>query len=163
MTNNNTPGINKPYVIVVSALTFILPIICPLIELSLKKDTVYSFELLGKWFIFSAVGLRLFLAGIKQTTDPAFTAKEIFHLNNPESFPIVRELGFANCCFGLIGIVSLFLPQWRIVSAFGSGLYYGIAGFQHLIKKTAGINEKFALVTDILIFIFLLAYFLKYI
>jgi hypothetical protein len=55
----------------------------------------------------------------------------------------------------------LFLPQWRIVSAFGSGLYYGIAGFQHLVKKPAGANEKFALITDVIIFIFLLIYFIK--
>ena len=94
-------------------------------------------------------------------TTPAFTAKEIFYIDSPASFPIVRELGFANLYFGLIGIVSLLLPPWRIVSTFGSGLYYGIAGLQHLHKKEAGINEKFALVTDILIFIFLLAYFVK--
>lgn len=99
-----------------------------------------------------------FLAGIKQATNPAFTAREIFHIDSPDSLPIVRELGFANLCFGLVGIVSLFMPQWRVVSAFGSGLYYGIAGLQHLLKKPAGINELFALVTDILIFIFLLVY-----
>jgi hypothetical protein len=155
------PGANKQYIIVVSILTFILPVAATCIEVFTTKDCTFSFALFGKWFIFSAVGLRLFLAGIKQTTDPAFTAKEIFHLQDPGSFPIVRELGFANLCFGLIGIVSLFLPGWRIVSAFGSGLYYGIAGVQHMFKKSAGINEKFALVTDILIFIFLLAYFIK--
>jgi len=121
----------------------------------------FSFDLLGKWFIFSAVGLRLLLAGIKQTTNPAFTAKTIFQIEQKDVLPIVRELGFANICFGLIGIVSLFLPGWRIVSAFGSGLYYGIAGLQHIIKRPAGANEKFALITDILIFIILLVFFVK--
>jgi hypothetical protein len=153
--------LNKKYVISVSALTFILPVICAFAEIIFFKEKIFSFELVGKWFIFSAVGLRLFLAGIKQTTNPSFTAQEIFHINNPESFPIVRELGFANLCFGLVGIISLFLPQWRIVSAFGSGLYFGIAGFQHLFKKRTSTNETFALVTDILIFIFLLIYFVK--
>ena len=112
-------------------------------------------------FIFYAVGLRLFLAGIKQTTNPAFTAKEIFHIDSPESFPILREIGFANLCFGQIGLISLFLPQWRIVSALGSGLYYGLAGLQHFIKKLAGTNEKFALITDIIIFLILLVYVIK--
>ncbi|MFT3946649.1 MAG: hypothetical protein QM763_06710 [Agriterribacter sp.] len=37
--------------------------------------------------------------------------KEIFHIDSPDSLPIVRELGFANLCFGLVGIVSLFIPQ----------------------------------------------------
>ena len=153
--------INKLYITSVSVLTFLFPIIATIIQVLLNKDLKFSFELFGKWFIFSAVGLRLLFAGVKQTSDPAFTAKEIFHINNTEVLPIVRELGFANICFGIIGIVSLFLPQWRIVSAFGSGLYYGIAGLQHLIKKPVGINEKFAQVTDILIFILLLVYFIK--
>ena len=161
MADQTKTGINKEYIIVVSSLTFLLPLAAVFIEISLNNTIIFSFHLFGKWFIFSAVGLRLFLAGIKQTTDPAFTAKEIFHIHNPDSFPIVRELGFANLCFGLTGILSLFLPQWRIVSAFASGLYYGIAGLQHLLKKTAGINEQFALVTDIIIFIFLLVYFIK--
>jgi hypothetical protein len=163
MTNKNTSDINRQYIIVVSALTFLVPVIGSVVEVLINKSEAFSFSLMGKWFIFSAVGLRLFLAGIKQTTDPAFTAKEIFHIDSPQSFPILRELGFANLCFGLIGIISLFLPQWRIVSAFGSGLYYGIAGLQHLIKKPAGANEKFALVTDIIIFLFLLEYFVKFI
>ena len=161
MPNKPNSDINKPYIIGVSVLTFVLPVICSVIQMIVVKDTQFSFELIGKWFIFSAVGLRLFMAGIKQTTNPAFTAKEIFHIDSPESFPILRELGFANLCFGLIGIVSLFLPPWRIVSAFGSGLYYGIAGVQHLLKKSAGANEKFALITDILIFLFLLVYFVR--
>ncbi len=159
LTEKNKPGANWFYIVIVSVLTFVLPAICTLLQMLIYKDTAFSFALFGKWFIFSAVGLRLFLAGIKQTTNPAFTAKEIFHIENPDSLPIVRELGFANLCFGLVGIVSLFMPQWRVVSAFGSGLYYGIAGLQHLLKKPAGINEMFALVTDLLIFILLLVYF----
>ena len=153
--------INKRYFLVVSVLTFILPFACAIIQILLNKGNTFSFALFGKWFIFSAVGLRLFIAGIKQTTDPGFTAKEIFHISNPESFPFVRELGFANICFGMVGIISLFLPAWRVVSAFGSGLYYGFAGLQHLIKKPVGPNERFALITDVIIFLFLLLYFFK--
>jgi hypothetical protein len=158
-TGKRSIGTNMQYIVVVSVLTFVFPVVCTIGQILISKDTTFSFALFGRWFIFSAVGLRLFLAGIKQTTNPLFTAKEIFHINSSDSLPIVRELGFANLCFGLIGIVSLFMPQWRIVSAFGSGLYYGIAGLQHLLKKPAGINEMFALVTDILIFISLVIYF----
>jgi hypothetical protein len=154
------PTINKKYIFLVSFLTFLLPIVCAFVQMLVNKEP-FSFGLIGKWFIFSAVGLRLFIAGIKQTTDPAFTAKDIFHIDNADSLHIVRELGFANLCFGLVGIVSLFMPQWRVVSAFGSGLYYGIAGVQHLLKKPVGINEQFALVTDLIIFVLLLAYFVK--
>jgi hypothetical protein len=158
--DNKATDTNKTYIIIVTILTFILPAVCFVVE-HLINGTPLTLELFGKWFIFSAVGLRLFLAGIRQITKPVFTAKEIFHIESPDVFPIVRELGFANLCFGLVGLVSLFNPDWRIVSAFASGLYYGIAGLQHLIKQPAGTNEKFALCTDLLIFALLLTYFIK--
>ena len=152
---------NTFYITSVSVLTFVLPVI-GLVAEHFATGAAWSFALFGKWFIFSAVGLRLFLAGIKQVKDPAFSAKQIFHINSPESFPILRELGFANMCFGLVGIVSLFRPEWRVVSAFASGIYYGIAGIQHGLKGAAGINEQFALWTDLVIFGVLLAYFLQF-
>jgi hypothetical protein len=99
---------------------------------------------------FSAVGLRLFIAGIQQFLRPSFTAKEIFHITSPKSLPIVRELGFANICFGLLGIMSFFKPEWRIVSAFASSVYYALAALQHIIKTPAGGNELFALITDVI-------------
>jgi hypothetical protein len=156
----NRSDTNKQYLIVVSVLTFVLPTIAFALE-HLIDDTRLTFALFGKWFIFSAVGLRLFLAGIRQTTKPSFTAKEIFHIDNPDIFPIVIELGFANLCFGLVGIVSLLKPEWRVVSAFASGLYYAFAGLLHLIKKPVGTNEKFALWTDLIIFAILCLYFIK--
>lgn len=159
-TNNIDDKPNKFYIISVTVLTFILPVIGFLVEYFTTGATL-TFGLFSKWFIFSAVGLRLFLAGIKQVKNPEFTAKQIFDLDNPDSFPILHELGFANICFGLVGIVSLLRPEWRIVSVFASGLYYGIAGVQHGLKKNSGINEKFALWTDLIIFILLLIYFIK--
>ncbi len=149
---------NKKYVAGVSVMAFVIPIAGFLAE-HFFKNIPLTFHLFGKWFIFSAVGLRLFIAGIQQSVKPAFTAKEIFHIDSIESFPIVRELGFANLCFGLVGIISLFISEWRIVSAFASGLYYGFAALQHLIKKPVGANETFALWTDVIIFAVLLIYF----
>ncbi|MBS1763984.1 MAG: hypothetical protein JSS90_03330 [Bacteroidetes bacterium] len=159
-TENNDDKPNKFYIISVTTLTLVIPTIGFIAE-HIITDTALTFELFSKWFIFSAVGLRLFLAGIKQVKNPEFTAKQIFHIDSPDSFPILRELGFANICFGLVGIVSLFKPEWRTVSAFASGLYYGIAGVQHGLKNTSGINERFALWTDLIIFVLLLAYFIQ--
>lgn len=159
-TNSINDKPNKFYIISIGVLTFVLPAFGFIAE-HFKTGTALTFDLFSKWFIFSAVGLRLFLAGIKQVKNPEFTAKQIFHLDSSDSFPILRELGFANICFGLVAIVSLLKPGWRIVSAFASGLYYGIAGVQHGLKKTSGINEKFALWTDLIIFILLLIYFIK--
>jgi hypothetical protein len=154
-----TQDISKPnrlYIISTIAFIFVLPVSGICVEMF--RGQPISVELAGKWFVFSSVGLRLFVAGLKQVKDPAFTAGQIFHISDIKSFAIIRELGFANISFGLVGIISLFLPQWRIVSAFSSGLYYGIAGLQHILKKPAGSNEKFALVTDVFVFLLLLAY-----
>ena len=151
---------NKKYIIAVSIMTFVIPVAGFLGEHSLQNIPL-TFGLFAKWFIFSAVGLRLFIAGIQQSAKPAFTAKQIFHIDNPDSFPIVRELGFANICFGLVGIISLLNPEWRIVSAFASGIFYACAGLLHLIKKSVNVNEKFALWTDLIIFAVLLIYILK--
>ena len=161
MSEKSSAVVNWRYVAGVCALTFVLPLIFTFAEIVTAKAILFPFTLFGKWFIFFAAGIRLFIAGIKQITDPGFTLKQIFQINSSESFPIMRELGFANLCFGLIGILSLFLPAWRIVSAFGSGLYYGFAGLQHALEKPTGGNEKFALVTDIVIFIFLVFYFIN--
>ncbi|TPG39928.1 DUF6790 family protein [Flavobacterium pectinovorum] len=150
---------SKKYFIGVTLMTFIIPIVGFMIE-AFMKNIPFTFIVFCKWFIFSAVGLRLVVAGIQQSVKPAFTAKEIFHIKSSDSFPIIRELGFANLCFGLVGIISIYKPEWRIVSAFASGLYFGIAGLQHLIKKPVSANETYALWTDLLIFIVLLAYFI---
>jgi hypothetical protein len=161
MINKNPSTVNRPYIIIVLALTLILPLIsCFTEKLSVQPVQFSIISSFGKWFIFYAVGLRLFIAGIRQTTKPAFTAQQIFQIQGAESYPVIIELGFANLCFGLIGIISLFLPGWRIVSAFGSGLYYGMAGLLHLIKKPAGANERFAMLTDLFIFLLLASYIL---
>jgi len=151
---------NKFYIRSIIALTFVVPMAGFIVDY-FTIDAALSFESFSRWFIFSAVGLRLFFAGMKQIKDPEFTAKQIFKIDGSDSFPILRELGFANICFGLVGIVSFFVPEWRIVCAFASGLYFGFAGLQHGSQKSSGINEKVALWTDLLIFVFLLIYFIQ--
>ena len=149
---------NKKYFISISTMIFVIPIIGFLTE-HVIQNTQLTFALFGKWFIFSAVGLRLFFAGMRQSIKPSFTAKEIFHIEDAEQcFPIVRELGFANICFGLVGIISLFKPEWRIVCAFSSGLYFTLAALFHICRKSAGANETFALWTNLIIFGVLLIY-----
>ena len=91
---NSRQGINKTYFIVVITLTIVFPLLGLAIDYFVSVVPL-TFELFGKWFIFFAIGLRLFVAGIRQITKPAFTAKEIFHVDDPGSFPIVQELGFA--------------------------------------------------------------------
>jgi hypothetical protein len=136
----------------------VLILVCPVVAIAVDRrvNPALSYPaLVAKWFIFFTVGMRLTLAGLRQATKPGFTAREIFHIEGEACYPIVRELGFANLCFGLIGIVSLFVPAWRVVSAFGSGLYYLFAASMHIVKGSASPNERFALVSDVFIVLLL--------
>ena len=60
--------------------------------------------LVGKWFVFWACGVRLFVAGIMQTMHPEFTAKSIFEIDAPAAHAIVREVGFGNLAMGTLGL-----------------------------------------------------------
>jgi hypothetical protein len=144
---------NKPslYLINVLVVMLILPVVSIAVE-CLIHSSIFGWVLIGKWFVFWAIGVRLFTAGIRQVAKPAFTAQEIFHINNEESFVIVKELGFANICIGLVGILSLHNIEWCHLAAIGGGLYFGLAGLQHVIKKPASTNETIALISDVLLF-----------
>ena len=153
--------INRIYLYSVTLLMLILPVISILIDTGYHQSTV-TLPLIGKWFTFWAVGIRLLTAGIRQAAKPAFTAQEIFHIRDVDSRIIVRELGFANICFGLIGVLSIFVPVWRSAAAFAGGLYMGIAGIYHMIKKPVSPNEVIAMVSDIFIFTVLAVYLYCY-
>lgn len=134
-------------------------IIAPLAAISIEVFILHSTALLItitlKWYVFFGVGLRLGGAGLKQILQPEFTAKEIFKVKDNTAFSLVRELGFANVCFGIIGIISLFVPSFRVPAAIAGGLYFGLAGLMHLFKPKDSNEEAFAMYSDIFIFIVL--------
>jgi hypothetical protein len=162
MAVTNNAAINKPYLLIVLLLMLVLPMLSVAIEFFVQGGSIGMIALAGKWFLFWAVGMRLFTAGIKQAINPAFTAKTIFHINNEESFILVRELGFANICMGAAAIIALFCPQWRMAAVFTGGLYFGIAGAGHIIKKPVSGDEWLAMVSDIFIFGIMALYLLNY-
>jgi hypothetical protein len=146
------------YLVSILLFMVLLPILCIIIQWS-GQTAPPGWLLIGKWFVFWPIGVRLFIAGLRQATKPAFTAREIFHLNSDDSFPIIKELGFANMSMGGIAILSLFFPSWRIPAAAAGGLYFGLAGFLHLFKKRDSTNETIAMISDLYIFL-LMAFYL---
>jgi hypothetical protein len=110
-----------------------------------------NWALAGKWLLFWSVGCRLFVTGLRQATKPAFTARQIFHFTTTESYPVITELGFANICLGLIAMLSLIKPAWRAPAAIAGGLYFGLAGMMHVVKKPVSTNEVIALISDLYI------------
>ncbi|HVO74634.1 MAG TPA: DUF6790 family protein [Ignavibacteriaceae bacterium] len=154
---------NRIYLYSAILLMFILPTISVLIDYRLSRNNPNLFSLIGKWFVFWSVGCRLLIAGLRQTFQPEFTAETIFHFKDKESFVVIRELGFANICAGLTAIISLVIPQWRIVAAFSGGLFLGIAGLNHLIRNPDDPNERIPMISNLLIFLIMAVYLINYI
>ena len=97
----------------------ILPVLSLLGEIFFEQE-IFSWSLVGKWFVFSAVGMRLFTAGVSQASNPGFTAG-ILGLKNEEGLVVIRELGFANIALGAMGILSVINSEWRLLVSIAGG------------------------------------------
>jgi len=163
----NTPSSStrdRFYLLYVLLLTLILPLVSILVEVYTFRSTLAVWKLAGRWFLFWAIGIRLFTAGISQVVRPGFTLHSIFHITSTESYVVVRELGFGNICLGLAGILSIVLGSWRIPVAFIAGLFLGLDAVQHAIKGPASRNELLALITDALVCLVMAVFvFLSYV
>jgi hypothetical protein len=149
------------YVISVVLLLFVLPVISIVVERLFGAHGLSLLVLTGRWFCFWAVGVRLFLAGLRQTTKPGFTAEAIFRVSDPGAWPIVREVGFANVSMGLLGLLSLWRSEWLIPASIVGGLYYGLAGAGHLAGKERNAKRTFAMVSDFVPFVVLGVFVVK--
>jgi hypothetical protein len=114
--------------------------------------------LIGKWFVFWSVGVRLATAGLRQIVQPAFTAKEIFEIEDDRAQIVVQELGFANLAIGLIAILTIVAPQWTPAAALVGAAFYGLAAARHVVCCGGNRNEMIANVSDIFIVAVLAAY-----
>ncbi len=114
--------------------------------------------LVGKWFVFWATGIRLFMAGLRQFFQPRFTAEQIFQIKGDDALPVVRELGVANFATGVVGIASLAKPGFVLPVAIISAIFYGVAGVRHVAEKGKNVNEKITMVSDLFVFLFFAAY-----
>ncbi|MFZ1083054.1 MAG: DUF6790 family protein [Candidatus Kryptoniota bacterium] len=97
------------YLFAVILLMFVFPVISVIVEIFFFKSLVGVVPLIGKWFVFWAIGVRLFTAGLRQSFRPKFTAEKIFGITANEPLVIVQELGFANLSMGMLGIISISL------------------------------------------------------
>lgn len=155
----NFTAMKKPSLYLINVLvTMLIMPVASIATVVLLIGKPLHWPLIGKWFVFWAIGIRLFIAGLRQIIKPAFTAQEIFHITNQDSLVVVKELGFSNLCMGLAGILSVANPYWTQIIAVCGGLYFGLAGMQHIIKKPVSTNETIALVSDLFIFLLMVAY-----
>jgi hypothetical protein len=143
---------NKSYCYFTLLFSLLMPVLSMVIDKYFFCQDYTVLQLIGKWFVFWAIGLRLLLAGFKQTVNPAFTLERIFHIKSKDCLVVVRELGFSNSCFGLLGTLSIFSEQFRLPAAIAGGLYLGLSGGLHVVKRPASTNETIAMVSDIFTF-----------
>ena len=137
------------YVVLVIAQTLVLPVISGWIELTASGgDAILVF---GKWFVFWGVGTRLLVAGIAQLSGKGPTA-EILGEEAPSRFEkqLVGELGLANTCMGLAGLLAL-VPGWALPAGLAGGLYLLAAGVLHVTKPGKNLKEQVATWTDLLV------------
>lgn len=146
------------YYLTVTLLMFVLPIGSILIDLFAFKSAYGTVSLVGKWFVFWAVGARLFLAGLRQAIQPRFTAEIILGIKGEEPLQVVQELGFANISIGAIGIVSIFSGTWVMPSATAGCLFFGLAGIRHVVTGKRNALENTAMLTDLFLFAVLVVY-----
>jgi len=136
------------YYVLVLGLMVVLPIVSIVVEMLVAADPGLV-ALIGKWFVFWAVGARLLAAGVKQILQPEFTAKTIFEISDPGAMKVVSELGIANLAIGLIGLASLYFPSWTMPAAVVGMIFYGLAGIRHLGNTQRNAIENTATLTDL--------------
>ena len=146
------------YLAVVILLMGVLPLASIVVEWIVSHGGADPVLLIGKWFVFWSVGVRLLLAGLRQVANPAFTAETIFAVKEKAALTIVQELGFANLSIGLLGALALLRNEWITPAAIAGGLFYALAGIKHLIKGERNGAETIAMISDLFIALMLAGY-----
>jgi hypothetical protein len=149
------------YYAIVALLMFALPLVSVAVDAA--PSAAPATLLIGKWYVFWAVGVRLLLAGLRQVVQPRYTAQVILGLKSDESLLVVRELGFANLSLGLCGILSMVFPEWRVPVALAGGVFYGLAGGNHVLQAHRNRLENVAMGSDIFASVVLLVFFALYV
>ena len=139
------------FILMIILLMFVFPVFSIFTELFFFHSTAGIIFLIGKWFVFWVVGVRLFTAGLRQVLNPKLTAEQILGIKNSEQLFFVRELGFANLSMGLLGMVSILNNNWIIPAAIPGCLFYGLASVGHIMKKDRNRIENFVMVSDLIV------------
>lgn len=144
------------YIVFVALSMVVLPVASILVNLAHVPDAGLM-ELLGRWFVFWGVGVRLGVAGLRQFLWPKLTATEVFHMTSDQALPVIRELGIANVGTAVIALTSLAIPGFVLPAALSAGIFYGMAAVGHIAEPNRSLNENVALWSDLFLFSVLLA------
>lgn len=143
------------YYLVAWGLTLVIPALSVAIGALWSPDPDFVW-LIAKWFVFWGIGVRLLMAGVRQTLKPEFTAQEIFRIKDPEAGKLVVEIGFGNIAMGAVATLSLLLPSLTATAGLTGGIFMAIAGLQHVRNPDRTAHENTALMTDLIVAIIVL-------
>ena len=146
------------YILSVILLMVVLPIVSILVESLLFHSQAGIVTLAGKWFVFWAMGVRLFTAGLRQVLQPRFTAETILGIREAGQTILVQELGFANLALGTLGVATLLNVAWLVPAALTGCLFIGLAGIRHIFSKNMNRLETSAMVSNLFVALILLGY-----
>jgi len=136
------------YIAMLMGLMLIFPITSIALESFMHGHGVLDVAIVGKWFVFWAVGVRLLIAGLRQIVQPRYTAETLLGVKDPDAVLIVRELGFANTAIGSAGLGSIFLTAWTLPLAAIGAIFYALAGINHVTHKQRGKLQNAAMISD---------------
>jgi hypothetical protein len=137
------------YFATVLLLMLVLPVGSVVADHAMAASAAPWLLLLGKWFVFWSVGVRLVVAGGRQLFQPRFTAKEIFGIASDDPLPLVQELGVANLAVGIVAALSLAFPRFVLPMAIVGAIFYGLAGIRHLRDAHRNAKQNLAMVSDL--------------
>ena len=140
----------RMFIVAVVAFMGVGPVLSIIID-ALTGHGTAVIDLIGKWFVFWAVGVRLLTAGARQIIKPGLTSEGILGIKGEQAWQLVRELGFANVGMGIVGVASLWKPTWRLPDAIIGGLFLLLAGVTHLPKQHRTFEEDLAMISDLAI------------
>ncbi len=136
------------YVAMLVGLMLVFPLTSIAVEAFTHAHGALSIAMVGKWFVFWVVGVRLLIAGLRQIAQPRYTAETILGVKDPDARLIVRELGFANTAIGSAGVISLFLVGWTAPLAVVGAIFYGLAGINHVAHQKRSKIQNAAMTSD---------------
>jgi len=140
------------YLINVFGIILVLPVISIGINvfINFKKKNKNNFpEIIGNWFIFWSIGIRLFTTGLMQIFNPVYTAN-LLQLNLND-FIVIRELGLSNFSIGLLGIISFFKHGLQKYVCLYILIFFSGASIIHITRllQYAYLDEIITLITNI--------------
>lgn len=137
------------YIVLVLLVMLLLPAFSVVHELYFHGNHAGLLLLVGKWYVFWGVGVRIGFAGVRQALNPRYTAETILGLKTSEPWFVVRELGFANIGLGTVALGSILTRNWLTPAAVAGAIFSGLAGINHLLTKSRNRLQNVAMLTDL--------------